>query len=238
MDYVYVCRSGDNEELRYSIRSVISHLPPGNIWVVGHKPEWYSGNFIPVKDGRNKFDNIKKCMLAIINNKEISANFVSMHDDFFIINKTDSIPTLYGGLLEDRVNLYKKLSPSSSYTAMLDSTYKRLVKLGIENPLDYDIHVPMVMNKDMLAQIIDMPYLERSNYGNIFNIGGSLSSDVKVYSKGRLSSRSYDFVNGESYFLSTEDNSFDQIKSMFLNLFPEPSIFESPRQESNLRPKD
>lgn len=238
MDYVYVCRSGDNEELRYSIRSVVENLPTGNIWVVGHKPDWYSGNFIPVKDGRNKFDNIKKCMSAIINNKEISTNFVSMHDDFFIINKIDRIPTLYGGLLEDRVRLYKKLSPSSAYTGLLSNTHKRLVKLGIENPLDYDIHVPMAMNKDMLNQVIDMPYLERSNYGNIFNIGGTLSDDVKVYSKGRLSSRSYDFINGESYFLSTEDNSFDQIRGMLTGLFPKPSIFESPWLESNQRRTD
>lgn len=226
MDYVYVCRSGDNEELRYSIRSVVKNLPPGNMWVVGHKPDWYSGNFIPVKDGRNKFDNIKKCMLAIINNKEISNNFVSMHDDFFIVNKIDSVPTLYGGLLEDRVNLYKKLSPSSSYTGLLTNTYRRLVKLGIENPLDYDIHVPMVMNKDMLSQVIEMPYLERSNYGNIFNIGGRLSNDVKVYSKGRLSSRSYDFVNGESYFLSTEDNSFNDISHIIKDMFKEKTKFE------------
>jgi hypothetical protein len=166
-------------------------------------------------------------MLAIINNKEISNNFVSMHDDFFIVNKIDSVPTFYGGLLEDRVNLYKKLSPSSSYTGLLANTYRRLVKLGIENPLDYDIHVPMVMNKDMLSQVIDMPYLERSNYGNIFNIGGTLSNDVKVYSKGRLSSRSYDFINGESYFLSTEDRSFDDVKDTLMSMFSEKTVFES-----------
>lgn len=238
MDYVYVCRSGENEELRYSIRSVIKNLPEGDIWVVGHKPNWYSGNFIPVKDGRNKFDNIKRCMDAITKNDKISSNFVSMHDDFFIIDKIDSVPTLYGGLLEDRVALYHKLSPSSNYTALLRNTHKRLVRLGIENPLDYDIHVPMVMNKDNLRQILDMPYLERSNYGNIFNIGGKLTTDVKVYSEGKMSSRSYDFLNGDSYFLSTEDNSFDSLRSMLGNLFPDPSPLESPWLESNQRRTD
>lgn len=227
MDYVYVCRKGDNEELRYSIRSVVSNLPKGNIWVVGHKPDWYNGNFVPVKDGRNKFDNIKKCMAAIINTESISDDFVSMHDDFFITRKIDSVPILHGGLLEDRVSLYRKLSPSSAYTGLLANTLKRLRRLGVEHPLDYDIHVPMVMNKSLLKQIIDMPYLERSNYGNIFSIGGTISNDVKVYSRGRMSSRSYDFVNGESYFLSTEDNSFDDIKNVLLEMFPNKTRFES-----------
>jgi hypothetical protein len=227
MDYVYVCRSGDNEELRYSIRSVVKNLPPGNIWLVGDKPDWYTGNFIKVKDGRDKFDNIKRCMSAIIKNEDISDYFVSMHDDFFITSKMDNIPTLYGGLLEDKASTYKKLSPSSAYTGLLNNTYRRLKKLGIENPLDYDIHVPMVMNKNMLKQIIDMPYLERSNYGNIFGIGGTLTNDVKVYSEGRLMSRSYDFINGDSYLLSTEDNSFNEMHHIIASMFQNKTEFES-----------
>lgn len=227
MDYVYVCRKGDNEELKYSIRSVVKNLPPGNVWVVGYKPDWYIGNFISVKDTRYKFDNIKACMLAIANTKEISNNFVSMHDDFFITKKIDSVPTLHGGLLEEKVSAYNKLVPSSIYTKLLANTHKRLINLGIENPLDYDIHVPMIMNRDMLRQIITMPYLERSNYGNIYGIGGSLSNDVKVYSGGKMKSRSYDFLNGQSYFMSTEDTSFEQIKQLVEELFPEPSVYES-----------
>ena len=226
MDYVYICRKGENEELRYSIRSVVKNLPPGKIWVVGYKPNWYTGNFIPVKDSQYKFDNIKKCMSAIIDNDQVTNDFVSMHDDFFIVKKIDTVPVLYGGLLQDRVSLYKKLSPSSMYTGLLEKTYRRLIKLGIPNPLDYDIHVPMVMNREMLKQTIDMPYLERSNYGNIFNIGGTMSNDVKVYSRGRMSSRSYDFLNGESYFISTEDSSFEKIQPMLQKLFPDPSAYE------------
>lgn len=226
MDYVYICRKGENEELRYSIRSVVKNLPAGKVWVVGYKPDWYTGNFISVKDARYKFDNIKKCMSEIANNPEISESFVSMHDDFFIVNKLDRVPVLHGGPLKGRVEEYEKLSPSSVYTRLLANTHKRLIKLGISSPLDYDIHVPMIMNKELLKQTINMPYLERSNYGNIYGIGGSKSTDVKVYSTGRMSSRSYDFADGESYFLSTEDSSFEKIKPLLESLFPEPSQYE------------
>jgi hypothetical protein len=227
MDYVYICRKGENEELRYSIRSVVKNLPTGNIWVVGYKPDWYVGNFIPVKDTEYKFENIKKCMSAIVNSQDISDDFVSMHDDFFITKEIDTIPILYGGPLQDRVSLYKEISPSSAYTRLLSNTYKKLVSLGIKDPLDYDIHVPMIMNKSLLGKILSMPYLERSNYGNVFEIGGLPSSDVKVYSRSRMSSRSYDFINGESYFLSTEDSSFEKIKGTIANLFPNPSQHEA-----------
>jgi hypothetical protein len=71
-----------------------------------------------------------------------------------------------------------------------------------------------------------MPYLERSNYGNIFGIGGTLTNDVKVYSQGRLMSRSYDFINGDSYLLSTEDNSFNEISHIIADMFPDKTEFE------------
>ena len=48
MDFVYICKEGVNEELKYSIRSVVESFPESNIWVVGGKPDWYTGNYIQV----------------------------------------------------------------------------------------------------------------------------------------------------------------------------------------------
>ena len=38
MNFIYICRVGENEELRYSIRSVLNSFPEANIWVIGGKP--------------------------------------------------------------------------------------------------------------------------------------------------------------------------------------------------------
>ena len=57
MDFVYICKSGDNEELRYSIRSVINSFPEAKVWLVGGKPNWYSGDFIEVDQRHHKYAN-------------------------------------------------------------------------------------------------------------------------------------------------------------------------------------
>lgn len=226
MDYVYICRSGDNEELRYSIRSIEENMPKGKIWIIGYKPGWYVGNFVSVKDSGNKFDNIKKCLAKTADVPEISDKFVLMNDDFFVVSKMSSVPILHGGSLKDKVSEYKRLVPSSYYTKLLENTHKRLVRLGIENPIDYDIHTPLIVDKTKIKEITDMPYLDRSTYGNVLAIGGQEFKDVKVYSSGRMDSRSYDFST-ESLFISTEDTSFHKILPMLQNLFPNPSSYES-----------
>jgi len=48
MDFVYICKDGVNEELKYSIRSVVESFPETNIWVVGGKPDWYTGRDISI----------------------------------------------------------------------------------------------------------------------------------------------------------------------------------------------
>ena len=227
MDLVYVCRSGENEELRYSIRSAVANLPHSKIWVVGAKPDWYSGNFIPVQQTNSKYSNVRKSLEEIGSNKSISNKFILMNDDFFIVNPVKRITSFHGGPLLDKVNQYQDISMSSSYTRMLEQTYLRLLKMGIEQPLDYDIHVPMPMSRRGLREALKGQTLWRSNYGNIFKVGGSKMSDVKVYTNGDLLSKSYDFTKLKSNYISTDDSSFEMVKEALLkDLFPEPSIYE------------
>jgi hypothetical protein len=84
MDFVYICKPGDNEELRYSIRSVLYSFPDANIWLVGGKPSWYSGNYIYVDQKHHKYANAINNLHAICDSNEISEEFVLMNDDFFI----------------------------------------------------------------------------------------------------------------------------------------------------------
>lgn len=227
MDYVYVCRAGTNEELRYSIRSVLQNTPAENVWVIGGKPKWYNGNFVEVKDGHNKFDNIKNCIATISKTDEISDDFVLMNDDFFIVKEIDAMPNYHGGYLQDKVNEYTKLNPGSYYTKLLDKTLKYLQKIGYQNPIDYDIHTPMIMNKDNLSIAVQKPHSIRSVYGNMFDIGGTKITDVKVYHNGRLLNRSYNYINNDFEFVSSTDTSFNQLyKDLLKDLFPNPSKYE------------
>ena len=227
MDFVYSCRSGENEELRYSIRSVVANCDSPNIWVVGYKPKWYVGNFIPVKDTSTKFDNINNAMSVIANAPEISENFVLMNDDFFILSKQDSIKNLRGGKLLDKFKEYRMLTPSSSYTILIGETYKFLKSQGIPNPLDYDLHTPMIFNKTKLQKTIEYGLMARSVYGNLNKIKAIKSVDVKRYSSAsRLKSRSYS-ISPSSQYISSEDTSFEYLcQTILKDMFPSPSAYE------------
>lgn len=227
MDYVYICRAGENEELKYSIRSVVANANYNRIWVVGYKPDWYNGNFVDVPDTATKFDNIINCTKAIADIGAISEDFVLMNDDFFFLRYVESMPTYHGGSLRDKIDKYIELG-SRRYATLLSRTYNNLVRQGIKDPLDYDIHIPMPMNKQKLKESIKKAYFPRSGYGNIHNVGGTHIQDVKTYSnKSTLKSRSYDFKNGELPFVSTEDGSFKEVYETILkDMFPNPSQYE------------
>jgi hypothetical protein len=115
MDCVYVCRPGDNEELRYSIRSVVANMPHDNLWLVGYKPSWYMGNFISVPNTTTKFENIRLAIKAAAEHNEISDNFILMNDDFFVIKPANPEVVLHGGLLTDKISRYRSMLETGRY---------------------------------------------------------------------------------------------------------------------------
>lgn len=226
MDYVYICRDGKNEELRYSIRSVEKNMKPGKVWVVGYRPDWYIGDFIKVEDIGKKFDNIKNCIKVVSENNNISENFILMNDDFFAIKPIDCLENFHGGLLKNKIEKYKESRMSPKYIKLLTLTYNQLCDYGIKEPLDYDIHLPMMMNKTILREALKVAFFPRSAYGNIAQIDGKQISDVKIYAN-----HNNDFVNIENnnLFVSTEDNSFLFLKDKILSkYFVDYSKFENP----------
>jgi hypothetical protein len=227
LNFVYICRDGENEELRYSIRSVLAHFPKAEIWVVGGKPKWYTGNFIRVRPRGQKYYNARKNLEAIVLSDKIPEDFILMNDDFFIMLPIKNIGYYNGGRLEDKLIRYKKKSASSSYTKMLEATLEGIKSLGIKNPIDYELHVPMPMTKTKLRQVIPYPFLWRSVYGNLFEVGGIEISDVKIYKQEYINPKVDEKKIYQSKFLSTEDRSFNELLTKILkDRFPNPSELE------------
>lgn len=209
-DYVYYCRDGKNEELRYSIRSLYKNLPDVNVWVVGGKPDWYIGNYINIDIDQPKFENVRKQFKAIATCPDINENFVLMNDDFFILKPLDEIPVMHGGLLSDKVKSHFQKAGVGIYTDQLKSTYNSILNLGIREPLNYEIHVPMPMTKTGLLEALDNDGLVRSVYGNLNNVGGEYINDEDVIKRGW---RARGF---QGTFLSTLDNSFSQVRDVLV----------------------
>lgn len=232
LDVVYICRNGENEELRYSIRSVVQNLPHARIWVVGGKPNWYKGDYVRVPQTKSKFQNAKANMVAITNNTQISDDFILMNDDFFVVSPVEEVKYYHAGSLQRKLDYFSSTHPSSQYTALLHKSMRVLQTKGIRDPLDYALHVPMIMNKQKLKDILLLGISWRIAYGNIYNVGGELidsplskTRDVKMYIKDNKLTD----VSGNPLFkiyLSTDDASFIQLQSMFKEMFPNRSEYE------------
>ena len=232
LDVVYICRDGLNEELRYSIRSVVKNLPHSKIWVVGGKPPWYKGNHIRVKQSGTKFENARANMEAIVRNENISDNFILMNDDFYIISPVDEVRYYHAGSLSNKLEYFMSTHPTSTYTTLLNKSMKTLQEMGIHDPLDYALHIPMVMNKQLLSEILPLSISWRLAYGNIYNVDShyvecpeGYSKDVKVYIKdGKLTDITKSPLS--KIYLSSDDNSFQRIRNTLKTQFPKPTQYE------------
>jgi hypothetical protein len=230
IDIVYFVREGEeNEELRYSLRS-LKNLPHRKVHIVGYKPSWVKNvNHVDVtqdRGGKNLNTTYNMEMAAYEYN--ISEDFILMNDDFFIMKPLSELPRLHRGLVTELEKYYEQFD-SQYYIGMRD-TRKYMEQLGFENPYSYELHIPMMFNKnnvmDMLTKYYqDQPSVavlhKRSLYGNMFDYGGEETKDVKVYT-----------LNGQfdknSTFLSTQDNIWqDSEVGVFIrNKFPEKCEYE------------
>ena len=233
---MWVCRTGPNEELRYSIRSVAKNMPHENIVVVGGKPDWYTGKFISVDtftvDGHpstDKYENAKNNIRHIVDDSDISNDFVLMNDDFYVLKPIDQLQYYHGGLLADKIKVHSTFAPGSEYTHVLTRTAQVLDAMGIKDPLDYALHIPMMFNRQKLNEVLKQPIASiRTLYGNMYGVGGRKMGDVKVHSKrNQHAPEPFDYKNEDSVFLSTADNTFSEVKTNLLGpMFIKPSKYE------------
>lgn len=228
MQFVYLCGPGTSEDLKYSIRSLVKNFKDPEIILVGNKPSWYTGKFISVIQNGTKYANVHKNLEAAIDSSEINEKFVVMNDDFYIIKSIDDIAYSHEGSLRDKYRDYLSSYASYSYVKKITNTHDKLARLGFSNPLSYELHVPFLVEKSKLLEVIKYKnLLWRSMYGNIFNVGGEQTADVKVYLTSNMSFKDYDYLSGDSPFLSTNDSSFKVIeRNLLRGMFNEKSYLE------------
>jgi hypothetical protein len=228
MNFVYICKDGENEELRYSLRSIVQNCKVSSVTVVGGKPDWYVGDYIEVNQKYSKYKNAFNNFKTICNSNLIPNEFILMNDDFFIIKPIDNIISYYNGTLQEKIDAYETVLGRSSYINRLKMTQDKLIQQGIKDPLNYEIHVPMKMSKQKFNNILKMNHnlLYRSIYGNIYNDESQQMKDVKIYKSENFKPLSYDF-NKDYPFLSTEVESFLELKSSYLlNNFTNKTVYE------------
>lgn len=231
IDVAYIVRPGDdNEELRYSLRS-LANVPHRTVWIAGHIPAWVKGvRRLPTRQNEgpgwkmaNAWANLRR-----VAESKISPRFALFNDDFYVLRPMDELPTLHLGRLADFVADRERRYPGKVYTVQLRATLNHLKARGVADPLAYTAHVPMTLDRPRLLATLDD--LEgsgarglvswRTVYGNEQRVGGHKVDDVKVV---RLAQRR---VIPPCGLWSSADNTFGMIERHLKTLFPEPSPYE------------
>lgn len=225
-DIVYILRDGENEELRYSLRSVERNFKFNKVWFYGGKPI----GFMPdhhvryIQLGNSKWQKVRNTMVEICQNDDITKDFWLFNDDFFVMKPVKNPPNYYDGTLEQRIaEIEQSISGRSLYSSLLRNLVATLQDAGIDEPLNYAHHTPMLINrKKMLATLAKYPNepMFRALYGNINKIGGENMPDVKFYQNRQP------FPIGT--FVSTADDSwhYEKIGQIIRDTFTSESRFE------------
>ena len=210
IDLVYLVKEEENnEELRYSLRSLVN-LPYRKVFIVGYKPSWVKNvNYIAIKQQADrKYDNIQRMFLEVCSNPGISDDFILMNDDFYAINKINRLPVMRRRLpIEHYIKIHKDKGFTSHYLRTMIEAADFLHNIGIKEVDSYEAHVPMVINKNKFLElygkypIANSPH-RKTIYGNYYHLGGERIDNAKVVKDGAKFST-------KNIFLSTTDAVFE-----------------------------
>jgi hypothetical protein len=190
LDVVYTVRNGEeNEELRYSLRSLRNMRGVGKVYIVGFKPKWVKNvTHIPVDQVYgSKVANTNHNWLQVAKDKRVSDRFVLFNDDFMVMKPIKALPFQHMGSHTKFENYYNVHYPSSRYTRVAQNTTKRMIELTIENPMCYELHQPTVISKLAIRLALVgtsyrfSPINIRTVALNLMEAGGERTEDVKFY---------------------------------------------------------
>lgn len=194
--------------------------------MIGAAPRWVDRGLVRVVErprGTTKWDTVTGHILTACADPEISDPFILFNDDFYVTEPVDHIPDLNRGLVLEVIADYRGRGIHSSYvTSMVDTRNRLLEHFGVE-PLSFELHVPLVVDKGLMEAAItlgaDTPrWHRRTAYGAVAGLTGERITDVKVnHPADGLPS---------GPFLSTSDASIRWVRPTLRRIFPTPGPYE------------
>lgn len=214
----------DNEELRFSLRSIEANLPHDRVWIVGYQPNWVTNvEYIPGNTQPHTKANIYHNLLAACEHPDVPDDLVVFNDDFMVTEPVTPV-IHYRSSLQEHIDLPKVQRAKGWWWQSLTTTQTCLQALGFTDPLSYELHIPLLINKQAMADTLrrfqhvqpQNPPQWRTIYGVVNGIGGTPHPDPKAYRAGPV----------HTPYHSTTDRSFQHFAQHFEQLFPTPSRYE------------
>jgi len=244
MDVVYILAKGhnDNIEFRYSLRS-LKYIKHDKVFVVGYKPTRLKNVIhIPFDDCWYKYDNVAKKQKMIMNNNDISEEFVYMNDDFYFLMPQEVEYYKIGSLKTQMEYIYERDECTRLRWLPVPQYYTNLkYVLDIFKKWDsFESHTPIRFNrskmKAMFKEYPDLPPTSiRTAYCLYYKIKWQWLPNMENYKgyKRKLSDcKCYNInkfkVNEWQPLLSTENSMCKEQKfrDYMERKFPNRSIYE------------
>lgn len=229
MDVVYIHKNtGAGHEMRFSLRS-LGNIAYDRVFVVGECQPWMQGiEYIENKQHSTVTRNALSSFIKALDS-DISDDFIFMHDDHYIMRYTDRIPLYRRGSFTNVLENIRQIDGHTDYWKVCGENLEYLRSIGIENPLSYHLHMPMVFNKHKMKESIEQTFKDRPEWWNqqyaviYYNRYG-------IKDEGRIIDpkiRPLQSVPSDSLFLSSGNASFKQLRSLLKSRFPYPSEYEN-----------
>lgn len=233
-DVVYIYKQQKNEEeLRYSIRSVCKNFSHRNIYVFCDKrPRWANENLkcILVESKNDKYYDVNNKLIKVCNTEEISDNFWLFNDDFFILKRMyDNQRNMFDGFLSDKIeHLCSRKNVDVNYLQRLAVLEDYCFTLYEKYPLNFELHRPFRYNKQLLKEVLskDIKCVGRNSLYSAYVEGKSnapkvaYGQDYKIYGLN-------DKIDITKDVVSSSNLAFvGQAGKIIRQMFPERSEYE------------
>lgn len=225
-DLVYLVRPGDdNEELRYSLRT-LANLPHDRVWFVGHLPSWVTGvGHIPGNRANAKALNVLDNVRLACEHPFVADDVIVMNDDFFVLDPCELAPWARKPLAAHIDSLSHR---GDAWVTSLRNTRDWLQLHGFHDPLSFELHTPFPIHKRSMAEALQavadfgapFPPQWRTVYGNLHVADAEVHPDVK------LKSSTYVAHALAQPLLSTDDRGWPRVAEHIRERFPDPSPYE------------
>lgn len=228
-DVVYVNKDGENPELRYSLRT-LQNVAHGEVWVFGGAPSWLNPgtvNSVQRSQRGSPYRSTRSHIETACNTQGVSDPFFLWNDDFFAMRPTD-IKVLHRGSLVDLVSRTPRMR--TPWWKGLYETTELIQTWSKPDHVDwksYDLHVPMVVFKDVMREALQLAEKVRTDAVHLRTIYGNLQFGGAgvTYVDPKVLRRNDPFPRGP-WMSSSPDTFRSTVEPVLRYLFPDPSIYE------------
>ncbi len=180
-DLVYAVRAGENEELRYSLRSIATNAAGlyRKVWVIGHDlPSWLTGvEVIDARGAESGQSDVRAKITAAVSDPRIAARFVLLADDMFLVDQITEWEAFHMGPTSAFVAHLAKQGTTTSNSGWLRNvvaTAEWMAEQGHGDILVRQGHRPLLWDKKKLAAALDSyPTDRRLDTVGLYDIAGA-----------------------------------------------------------------